>query len=507
MAVLDRGKQVSFRFAQPGLSLASETGGRSTAELGHTPASRVMAEGFELVRTIRQHVRRSAALLDEGRLDDALAAADSALALDPQSLPAQALRDRIFTAKAAQAAAARPEPDRHAKTSRSFVPHGVNAASWHGFEQRITERRFRALLDTINASIVAGDAIAAREALEEARELRPDAPELPDVGARVSAVPVAPPVVEVVPASRIWVRAMGAAALFLVGVSLLLGLEWMGPGEPAATVPMAAPEVPVVAPAPEPPPAVTPDLGPVPVAMNDEEESVPAIVTPPEPLLRPNPTTDTTSAPELAARPVAMREALPPPVERTIEREAIDEDVPVRSGGEVSDDYVASPRNAPVPTSDPERAAAPPSRPADTPVTADTRGRAAPPAASVASAVVIPAVEQGRVEEVLRRYARAYGELDASAARAVWPTVDEKALARAFQNLASQNVSFDDCDIDIRGVVANASCRGQSSYVGKVGSREPRIEPRTWRFELRRDGDAWRIENAEARRQSGAEYR
>jgi hypothetical protein len=113
--------------------------------------------------------------------------------------------------------------------------------------------------------------------------------------------------------------------------------------------------------------------------------------------------------------------------------------------------------------------------------------------------VVLPR-EESRVEEVLRRYARAYASLDASAAAAVWPTVDEKALARAFRDLASQNVSFDTCAIDIRGAVANASCQGEASYVVKVGSREQRTEPRTWRFELRRDGEAWKIENAEARR-------
>jgi hypothetical protein len=54
-----------------------------------------MAEGFELVRTLRQHLRRGAILLEEGRFDDAVAEADAALALDPQSLPGQALRDRF----------------------------------------------------------------------------------------------------------------------------------------------------------------------------------------------------------------------------------------------------------------------------------------------------------------------------------------------------------------------------------------------------------------------------
>lgn len=103
----------------------------------------------------------------------------------------------------------------------------------------------------------------------------------------------------------------------------------------------------------------------------------------------------------------------------------------------------------------------------------------------------------------MHRYAAAYGNLDVGAARDVWPNVDQRALARAFDSLASQTVSFDSCDIDVRGAVANASCRGQASYVGKVGRTEPRTEPRTWRFELRRDGERWTIERAEARRGSG----
>ncbi len=131
------------------------------------------------------------------------------------------------------------------------------------------------------------------------------------------------------------------------------------------------------------------------------------------------------------------------------------------------------------------------------------------PAASAVPALVNAvhvdrsADEQLRVADVLRRYARAYGELDVSAAREVWPGVDQRALTRAFDGLASQTVSFDDCQIDVQGATANASCHGQASYVGKVGRGVPRTEPRTWRFQLRRDGETWKIANAEARRTTG----
>jgi tetratricopeptide (TPR) repeat protein len=502
VAFLDRWKRVGFRTAFTGLSLASAIVRRGIAEFRRSPGeTHVMAEGFELVRTVRQHLRRSATLLDEGKFDEALAAVESALALDPQSLAAQALQERIRTARAATGAPVRAGFE---QTSRSFVPHGVNAASWRGFEQRITERRFKAMLETVNTSIVAGDAAAARTALEEARELRPDAAVLAEFEARVDAVPVAFAMPAGKPAARIWVRAMGAAALFLIGVSLLLGLEWMRPGETTTTVvpaPVVAPEVPAAAPAQGARPAPAPDLGPVPVALNDEE-SVPAIVGPPEPLMRPTATTGTTPPQQtITARSFAMRETSPPALERTIERRPAEEEQPSGPLGEVADDFVAS-RNAAAATRDAGPAMVPPTTAVDTPVNADARGRPAPPAATPASAVSVPSGpdQQVRVQEVLRRYARAYGQLDAGAARAVWPSVDEKALARAFQNLSSQQVSFDDCEIDIRGVVANASCRGQASYAPKVGNRDQRTEPRTWQFELHRDGDAWTIENVDMRR-------
>jgi hypothetical protein len=123
-----------------------------------------------------------------------------------------------------------------------------------------------------------------------------------------------------------------------------------------------------------------------------------------------------------------------------------------------------------------------------------------PPTTAAPPPVTAGAVDESRVADVLRQYARAYGDLDASAARVIWPSVDQRALARAFESLRSQQLSLQECEIDVHGATANASCRGQAQYVGKVGSGEPRIEPRTWRFELRREGEAWKIAHAEARR-------
>ncbi len=170
--------------------------------------------------------------------------------------------------------------------------------------------------------------------------------------------------------------------------------------------------------------------------------------------------------------------------------------VDARFTGETPDDYVFVP---PPPAVTRQPAAGSVVDAATPPPAAESL--AASPAASAAIPVTPVRGDQTRVAAVLNQYARAYGQLDAVAAREVWPTVNERALARAFAGLASQDVEFDDCEIDVRGTTANASCRGKASYVGKIGSGELRTESRTWRFELRRDGDAWKIENAEARRQ------
>lgn len=107
--------------------------------------------------------------------------------------------------------------------------------------------------------------------------------------------------------------------------------------------------------------------------------------------------------------------------------------------------------------------------------------------------------ESGAVEATLQRYADAYKRLDAAAARAVWPTVDERALARAFEGLESQGITFDHCDVAVAGSSANAACAGRARFVPKVGSREPLVEQRRWTFRLRKADDGWEIVQAEAK--------
>jgi hypothetical protein len=112
------------------------------------------------------------------------------------------------------------------------------------------------------------------------------------------------------------------------------------------------------------------------------------------------------------------------------------------------------------------------------------------------------AAEAAAVEGInatLRRLQLAYEQRDARLAKAVWPTVNERALARAFEGLRSQRVTFDRCRMNVLSVSADVECRGVMNYVPRVGSQDQRTESRQWTFRVRKDDDQWLITNAEAR--------
>jgi hypothetical protein len=111
-----------------------------------------------------------------------------------------------------------------------------------------------------------------------------------------------------------------------------------------------------------------------------------------------------------------------------------------------------------------------------------------------------PSDEVLLVKQTLQRYRSAYDGLDAQSAQAVYPAVNQAALARAFDGLQSQTLIFDACDVQLRGEAATATCRGSARYVPKIGSREPRVESRTWNFTLRKAGTDWKIDSARAER-------
>ncbi len=128
----------------------------------------------------------------------------------------------------------------------------------------------------------------------------------------------------------------------------------------------------------------------------------------------------------------------------------------------------------------------------------------APPAAASAmpaepSVRPGPLDETAGVREVLSRYVYAYAALDARAVAAVWPTVNQAALGRAFAALETQNISFSRCEVAVSGGTARAVCAGTAAWTPKVGGRRPREDERTWTFALAHRDDSWAIVSAEMR--------
>ena len=94
----------------------------------------------------------------------------------------------------------------------------------------------------------------------------------------------------------------------------------------------------------------------------------------------------------------------------------------------------------------------------------------------------------------MNRYRAAYNVLDAAAAKAVWPSVDVRALGRAFERLESQEFDFSGCQVSVTGSRATANCNGSARFVPKVGNKNARREPRHWTFEMRKANQQWTID-------------
>src|SRR3954466_3635426 len=372
--------------------------------------------------------------------------------------------------------------------SKRFVPSGVDAQSWIGFEHRIQERRFKALIETINAAVARRDGVAARVALEEARELRPGTPELEALAARVALLPIAAPGSG--SSAYAWYRGLSAVAMFAVGVGLVIGIESMRSGDDiTAAKPVALALSPAPAIAAPIGNAITTAPAPIDTTPATDAGTVAAIDvrTPADSLDPPQITVNPkreepvgTAGVSRVANTGAATAAVPTrPTFRAPDAALVEPVLPTSRA--IPDDNAAQSTRREGRTGVTETAASAPAFAANVmpqPVSITAPPPVLPATAAGVSASVAPRSDNSRVTQVLNQYARAYGQLDPSAARAVWPTVDERALARAFASLESQDVSFDNCEVHVTGSLASASCRGTASYVGKVGSRQARTEPR-----------------------------
>jgi len=105
--------------------------------------------------------------------------------------------------------------------------------------------------------------------------------------------------------------------------------------------------------------------------------------------------------------------------------------------------------------------------------------------------------DEQNVRAALSRYESAYSRLDAAAAASVWPGVNQRALANAFEGLSAQSVSLGQCDIRVSGTTARAECSGNARWTPKVGGAQ--TAQRQWRFDLRNAGGNWLITQATTR--------
>jgi hypothetical protein len=131
-------------------------------------------------------------------------------------------------------------------------------------------------------------------------------------------------------------------------------------------------------------------------------------------------------------------------------------------------------------------AAATPSAPPMTPP--EPVAPSVPPAAPTRESIEVQEIQQ-----VLARYERAYDRLDASAAAAVWPSVDLHSLERAFARLREQDLQFNRCVFGVSSDDATVTCSGELRYVRRFGSTTPRTEARSWIIQFEHVGDEWRI--------------
>ena len=364
------------------------------------------------------------------------------------------------------------------------------------FEMRMRQRRATRCLQRATAAIESGDIAAAESAVQEARELHPDSPELSNIEARLTAASTSIETtghIDVVDGSAVtshrgltpWIAAATGFAVLATGAAFG-ARSWLARYEQR-----------------NPPPAVD-ALPPLPAVA-----AAAAAVAPATQLEQPlRVIYETVRAPEITPRLIVAEPRLPaypgPPIaepEPQLEPEPVvlainrGENNPpppiLQTQPEFRGETRLEPVAPPAPSEPPARAAAPPP---DTVALPETR-TTPPPAPEEAP---ITRDESSVVRSVLRQYESAFSRLDADEASKVWPAVDRGELARAFNGLTSQRVALGSCDVTVNGLAARAVCSGSFTWEPKVGGGV-RTEPRRWNFDLRKNGDAWRIERATAR--------
>jgi hypothetical protein len=353
----------------------------------------------------------------------------------------------------------------------AHVSH-TSSGEWQSFEARMRRRRAERCILRAEVAAQEGSLDEARAAIEEARRLAPGLAEIDTVEANIfgrdeGTVPAPPS-----PRSKGFLY----AAAVLACLALSVGFAWWQ--HTRQTQQVAAP-VPERAATPGPSAAVNPRNQPRPardVRVETFDVTAPSVNEPPV-VTQPAAATiqSRTDAPDL---PITAPDLLP----RTIERELASHREPAAEPALRREPVAIANLNAPVPAlREVELASTPTASAASSPIPA-------PPPPRID--------ENSAVRTVLHRYADAYSRLDASAAQQVWPGVNRAALSRAFESLASQDISLGNCAVNVSGASARATCAGAATWAPKVGGGGARTEQRAWTFQLAKADAGWQIVNA-----------
>jgi hypothetical protein len=436
-------------------------------------------------QALQSHLTAARGCLDAGDRTKALEAVDAALAIDADFLAAHSLRDRILALP--EDGHTDPPLQEGGQTGPPSRPI-VSADGYAKFEARAKRRRVDRRLDAAHSAIERRRLKQAAAALDEIIELDPNLPELSELTASFDDLRRAA-------ASRHrgpWIAAAATFAIVLFGATWLQETRPLASHrfagisalvEPASTTPLVEMAIVDVAVAADT--SGTRDSG-VGIRQSDTETSA----------IRERETTGIRDSglatrAETTATVDAIRNAsAEPPGIPTPEPARIANPEPVRIPT-AEPLRLANPEPVRAPNPEPLRIPNPESR-----IPSSESPRIPNPESRITSQTD----EVGLVKQTLQRYRSAYDGLDATSAQVVYPAVNQTALARAFDGLESQTLTFDSCDVELRGEAATATCHGSARYVPKVGSREPRTEPRTWNFTLHKAGSDWKIDSARAER-------
>jgi hypothetical protein len=383
-------------------------------------------------------------------------------------------------------------------------PAHVSTPQWQSFEIRMRARKAERCVQRAIAALESGSTGDAADALEEARDLDPSNAHLAEVAARLDLLKNPPPE----PRAGFWTGAAVILWLVVLGVAgwqlWAHRTDWTS----FATTPQSVdgsttvPNVPAAEVAP-------------PLAIAATGSSLRAVVE--TTLVRPEavPVVDDSQIDDpVVDSPAVPARALPTSVATT--GSARRADTPVNATAmEASPpmlDY-PTPATLPPPAAPSATTTFIPAVPGPEPprsVSAATNAAREPlepvPSSSKSPSAVLPTLnttvpirdDRAAVRQALGKYEAAYNRLDVSAVRTIWPTLDQRALARAFDSLAAQRVSLQNCDVDVTAGTARANCTGRASWTPKIGGGE-QTASRKWTFDLSELDGGWRITHVQAR--------